>query len=222
MADKPSGSAPAKKSPRSLVALAAILAALAGFGAVYVNLDGTGNDATAPKDQSGKPSSTAKTGLGAYSRGHMAAFVAKAQPVDLPPIEFVDADGSPKSIADWKDKVVLLNLWATWCGPCRKEMPALDKLKADLAGDDFDLVALSVDRTGLEKPKKFLEEIGVKHIELYNNSSGKLAQSLKAFGMPTTLLLDRQGRELGRLVGPAEWDTPDAVALIKAAIARKE
>jgi len=222
MADKPSGSAPAKKSPRSLVALAAILAALAGFGAVYVNLQGTGNDAAIPKAESGKPSSGAKSGLGAYSRGHMAAFVAKSQPEELPPIEFVAADGTPRSIADWKGKVVLLNLWATWCGPCRKEMPALDSLKAKLAGDDFDLVALSVDRSGLEKPRKFLQETGVKHIELYNNSSGKLAQSLKAFGMPTTLLLDRQGRELGRLVGPAEWDTPDAEALIRAATDLKE
>ncbi|NIQ94149.1 MAG: TlpA family protein disulfide reductase, partial [Desulfuromonadales bacterium] len=86
-----------------------------------------------------------------------------------------------------------------------KEMPSLDKLKAELAGDDFDLVALSIDRTGLEKPRKFLEEIGVKHLELFNNSSGRLASSLKAFGMPTTLLLNRKGQELGRLVGPAEW-----------------
>lgn len=218
MADKPSGAAPANNSSRTLVALAAILAAVAGFGAVYVNMGGTGNDAAAPEAESGKPSSGTKSGLGAYSKGHMTAFVAKAKPADLPPVEFVATDGSPKSIAEWKGKVVLLNLWATWCGPCREEMPALDRLKASLAGDDFDVVALSIDRTGLEKPKKFLQEIGVRNLELYNNSSGKLAQSLKAFGMPTTLLLDRQGRELGRLVGPAEWDSDDAVALIKAAI----
>lgn len=221
MAKKQTGAAPEKKSSNRLILIAGAIAALAGFGAVYVNLAGTGNDATAPKTQSGKPSAASAGSLKAYSKGDMITFVARKEPGDLPPIEFVKADGTPTSIDAWKGKVVLLNLWATWCGPCREEMPALDKLKADLAGDDFDLVALSIDRTGLEKPKKFLEEIGVKNLALYNNSTGKLASSLKAFGMPTTLLLNREGKELGRLVGPAHWDSEDAVALIKAAIAQK-
>jgi len=209
-----------KKSSTSMILTIAAIAALAGFGAVYVNLGGTGNDAPAPKAQSGKPVAASDGSLKAFSKGHMATFVARKEPGDLPLIEFVKADGTPASIDDWKGKVVLLNLWATWCGPCREEMPALDKLKADLGGDNFDLVALSIDRTGLEKPKKFLKDTGVKHLELYNNSTGKLANSLKAFGMPTTLLLNRKGQELGRLVGPAEWDSQEAVDLIKAAIAQ--
>lgn len=216
---KKTGTTPSKMPLRTIL-IAVVLAAAAGFGAVYVNLGGTGNDAPAPNAQSGKLSGSSGTSLAAYSKGHMTTFVAAKEPKDLPPITFVDGDGKEMSIQDWRGKVVLLNLWATWCGPCRKEMPTLDKMKGELAGDDFDLVALSIDRTGLEKPRKFLKETGVEHLELYNNSSGKLASSLKAFGMPTTLLLNRKGQEIGRLVGPAEWDAPEAYELVKAAISQ--
>jgi thiol-disulfide isomerase/thioredoxin len=218
MAKKDKAATPDVISLRTLL-IAGALAAAVGFGAVYVNLGGPGNDASAPSAQSGVHAPARKSGLAAYATGAMTAFVARAAPQDLPPVTFVDGDGAETSLAPWRGKVVLLNLWATWCGPCRKEMPSLDRLKADLGGDDFDLVALSIDRTGLDKPRKFLAEIGVKHLALYNNSDGKLAASLKAFGMPTTLLLNRQGQEIGRLVGPAEWDTPEAYALIRAAIA---
>ena len=220
MAKKQTGTKP-EKSSLGIIMIAGALAAAVGFGAVYVNLGGDGNDAPAPKAESGKPAGKAANWLKAYSKGKMITFVARAEPRDLPEVTFVKDDGSQTSLKAWRGKVVLLNLWATWCGPCRKEMPDLDKLKADLGGDDFDLVALSIDRTGLDKPRKFLEEIGVKHLKLYNNSSGKLAASLKAFGMPTTLLLNRQGQEIGRLVGPADWGSEDAIALIKAAIADK-
>lgn len=198
--------------------IAGAIAAVAGFGAVYGILGQNGNDATPSISQSGKPAAGEKTGLGALSKGEMTSFVASAEPKDLPEVTFQKEDGSNVSLADWKGRIVLLNLWATWCGPCRKEMPDLDKLKADLGGADFDLVALSIDRTGPEKPRKFLDDIGIKHLALYNNSSGKLASSLKAFGMPTTLLINREGKEIGRLVGPAHWGSQDAVDLIKAAI----
>lgn len=220
MAKKQTGTKP-EKSSLGIIMIAGALAAAAGFGAVYLNLGGDGNDAPAPKVQSSKPAGKAAPWLKAYSKGHMITFVARAEPRDLPEVAFVRDDGSATSLKEWRGKVVLLNLWATWCGPCRKEMPDLDKLKADLGGDEFDLVALSIDRTGLDKPRKFLAEIGIKHLKLYNNSTGKLASSLKAFGMPTTLLLNRKGQEIGRLVGPAEWGSDDAVALIKAAIAKK-
>ncbi len=220
MAKKQTGTKP-RKSSFGIIMIAGALAAAAGFGAVYVNLGGNGNDAPAPNVQSGKSTGVGAPWLKVYSKGKMITFVARAEPQDLPEVAFVREDGSAASLKDWRGRVVLLNLWATWCGPCRKEMPDLDKLKADLGGDEFDLVALSIDRTGLDKPRKFLDEIGVKHLKLYNNSSGKLAASLKAFGMPTTLLLNRQGQEIGRLVGPADWGSDDAVALIKAAIAGK-
>ena len=220
MGTKKSDSKPAK-SPLKIILVAGLVTAAAGLGALYVNLGGDGNDMAASKAQSGKSASKVANGLKAYSKGHMITFVARSEPQDLPVITFMQDDGSEISMKEWRGKVVLLNLWATWCAPCRKEMPDLDKLKANLGGDEFDLVALSIDRTGLAKPRKFLNEIGIKHLKLYNNSGGKLAASLKAFGMPTTLLLNREGKELGRLVGPAEWGSDDAIALIKAAIADK-
>lgn len=220
MAKKQTSTKPEKSSPPIIVIVCALATAV-GFGAVYVNLGGNGNDTPTPKAESGKPAAKAANWLKAYSKGHMITFVARSEPQDLPDVSFVRDDGSATNIKDWRGKIVLLNLWATWCGPCRKEMPDLDKLKADLGGDDFDLVALSIDRTGLDKPRKFLKEIGIKHLKLYNNSTGKLASSLKAFGMPTTLLLNRKGQEIGRLVGPADWGSEDAVKLIKAAIAKK-
>ncbi|MCH8239705.1 MAG: TlpA family protein disulfide reductase [Proteobacteria bacterium] len=165
------------------------------------------------------PDGKQATGLAAYSVGEMITFVASAVPKDIPEIEFVTDDGTATSLDAWRGKVVLLNLWATWCGPCRKEMPTLDRLKAELGGAEFDVVALSVDRGGLEKPRKFLQEIKVRHLKLYNNSSGKVTSALKVIGMPTTLLINAQGQQIGRLVGPAEWDSKDALALIGAAIA---
>ena len=220
MNKKKTQKSPGKTSLKTVLVMVAI-AAVAGFGAVYLNFGGNGNVTPTPNAETGKSETPAKSGLAAYSKGAMATFVARSKPQDLPEFTFIRDDGSETSLAEWRGKVVLLNLWATWCGPCRKEMPDLVRLKAELAGDDFDLVALSIDRTGLDKPRKFLEEIGIKNLKLYNNSSGKLAASLKAFGMPTTLLLNRQGQEIGRLVGPAEWGSEEAVELVKAAIAEK-
>ena len=209
MANKKTGKTSEKSSAR-MIALAGALAAAVLFGAVYVNMGDNGN--VAPGGKQAK-------GLAVYSVDEMITFVASASPKDIPDFEFVTDDGSTTSLDAWRGKVVLLNLWATWCGPCRREMPTLDRLKADLAGDQFDVIALSIDRGGLEKPRKFLQEIKVRHLKLYNNSSGKLTSALKAIGMPTTLLINRQGKQIGRLVGPAEWDSKDALALIKAAIA---
>ena len=149
----------------------------------------------------------------------MITFVAKKVPAKLPEVKFIDASNAERSLSEWHGKVVLLNLWATWCAPCRKEMPTLDALNKDLGGVDFDVVAISIDRGGLAKPKRFLDQIKVEKIALYNDKKGSLVGALRALGMPTTLLIDREGRELGRLVGPAEWNSEDAKRLINAAIA---
>ena len=211
----------ARTSRAPIMALVGAVAAAAVFGAVYVNYGGNSNVTRGEKSPSGKQRADKRKGLARYSVGEMITFVASSAPKDLPEFEFSRDDGSVTSLKEWRGKVVLMNVWATWCAPCRKEMPTLDALKAELAGDQFDLVALSIDRGGLEKPRKFLEEIGIKNLKLFNNSSGKLASSLRAFGLPTTILIDRQGKEIGRLIGPAEWDSDDAKALIKAAIADK-
>lgn len=150
------------------------------------------------------------------STGKMINFVFKKTPAPLPEIAFTDGEGKPKSLKDWRGKVVLLNLWATWCAPCRREMPDLDKLQGELGSDKFEVVALSVDRKGIKASKRFLEQIKVKHLKLFNDATMRSSSKLRAIGMPTTLLIDAEGREIGRLVGPAEWHSDDAKRLIKA------
>ncbi|MCL4164456.1 UNVERIFIED_CONTAM: hypothetical protein GTU68_002179, partial [Idotea baltica] len=106
-------------------------------------------------------------------------------------------------LSDLQGKVVLLNLWATWCAPCRKEMPHLNQLQEELGSDQFEVVAVSVDRGSAEKSKKFLAEVGANALRFYHDPTAQAGFSLMAIGMPTTLLFDREGREIGRLVGPA-------------------
>jgi thiol-disulfide isomerase/thioredoxin len=144
-----------------------------------------------------------------------ANFAIHDTPQPVPEISFQDADGQPRTLADFSGKVVLLNIWATWCAPCRKEMPTLDRLQAELGGPDFEVVALSVDRKGPEAVRKFFDEIGIKHLVLNIDTSSKAMFTLGAFGLPLTLLIDRQGREVGRVNGPAEWDSPEMMAFIR-------
>jgi thiol-disulfide isomerase/thioredoxin len=136
-----------------------------------------------------------------------------ARPV--PEIRFENGEGEAMSLADFRGKVVLLNLWATWCGPCRREMPTLDRLQAELGGPEFEVVALSLDRQGLPTVKAFYEELGLKALPIYVDRSGKAQRALSVLGIPTTLLLNREGDEVGRLLGPAEWDSPEMVNFIR-------
>jgi thiol-disulfide isomerase/thioredoxin len=145
-------------------------------------------------------------------------FVVHGAPRLVPVLPFADGEGKAIDLDAFRGKVVLLNIWATWCGPCRKEMPTLDRLQAALGGPDFQVVALSIDRAGLEPVRKFYAEIGIRNLALYIDSSGKAAITLNAFGLPATLLIDRQGRELGRLIGPAEWDTPEMIAFLRGVV----
>lgn len=158
------------------------------------------------------------------AKGEVAAVLVPDAPRPVPNLSFEDGAGAKRSLADFRGKVVLLNLWATWCAPCRKEMPALDRLQQRFGGPDFDVVAVSIDVRDPEKPKKFLADIGVKGLPFFVDPSGKIFQELRsvgrAVGMPTTLLLDRSGCEIGYLPGPAEWSSPDAEALISAAIGK--
>lgn len=204
-------------------------AAAAGFLAVYVTLGRSDNVPAASRvmatslSQPAMAADAAKPeplpagpGANPLSQGHMASFVFKKAPEPLPELKFQDGNGQEMTFDKFKGRVVLLNLWATWCLPCRKEMPALDKLQAELGSDKFEVVALSVDRTGIAGARKFLEETKVEKLALYADPTARLSSALRASGLPTTLLIDAQGREVGRLIGPAEWDSPDAVRLIKA------
>lgn len=158
--------------------------------------------------------------LQSLATGAMQTFKATTPPEPFAGVEIVDAAGQPRPITGWQGRVVLLNLWATWCAPCLKELPALDRLKTELGGADFDVVALNIDKAP-EKPRKFLADNAIKALEFLRDPTTKAFAAVKSQGMPTTLLLDRQGREIGRLVGPAEWDSPEAKALMQAAIAVK-
>ena len=153
--------------------------------------------------------------------GAMTTFVFKPTPMQLPASKFNDPNGNPLELANWKGRVVLLNLWATWCAPCRKEMPDLNKLQQELGSTDFEVVAVSIDRGNSDKLRQFLDEVGATSLRLYHDPTAQLGFTLKTIGMPATLLIDRQGREIGRLVGQAHWASPEAVALVKAAISAK-
>jgi thiol-disulfide isomerase/thioredoxin len=149
-------------------------------------------------------------------------FVMHDAPKPVGAINFDDAQGRSRSLADFKGKVVLLNIWATWCGPCRKEMPALDHLQAALGGPDFEVVALSIDRGGMDAVGKFFADIGIRTLAMYLDSSGQALRQLGAVGLPTTLLIERDGREIGRLIGPAEWDSPEMVEFVRCVVARSD
>jgi len=136
-------------------------------------------------------------------------------PHPLPEIRFQDDNGHDLTLADFQGRVVLLNVWATWCVPCRKEMPTLDRLQARLGGKDFAVIALSIDRKGIEAVRDFYKEVGVEKIGIYVDPSGKGSRGLAIPGVPTTLLIDREGREVARKLGEAEWDGPEMVSLVE-------
>ena len=148
-------------------------------------------------------------------------FALHPTPKPVPEIQFQDSEGNSLTLQDFRGKVVLLNIWATWCLPCRREMPTLDRLQAKLGGPDFEVLPLSIDRNGFEAITKFYSDVGVEHLAMYLDGSVQAASTLGAVGLPTTLLIDRDGRELGRLVGPAEWDSPDMIALINGYLAKE-
>jgi thiol-disulfide isomerase/thioredoxin len=151
--------------------------------------------------------------------GTLAAFVVHPEPKPVAEITFVNDEQTSLSLAQWKGRVVLVNLWATWCGPCRKEMPELAELQQRLGSEDFEVVAISVDRQGAEVARPFLESVGAEALKLYLDPSTKVLTDFKAVGLPASILIDRAGREVGRMFGPADWASPEALRLIEAAIA---
>lgn len=146
-------------------------------------------------------------------------FILRDNPKPLPPLQFADGEGRSRNIYDFHGRTILLNIWATWCIPCRKEMPALDRLQTELGRSDFEVVPLSIDRGGVDVVRKFYSEIGIQKLGIFLDASSGVSGKLGIAGLPTTLLVDGQTRELGRLIGPAEWDTPQNVELMKCVIA---
>ncbi len=189
------------------------LAGVYGFSALRGNAGG---------DPACRPAVALAKKIAPLARGEVAAVNVAKSPLKIPDLAFKDAAGKRLTLADFRGRTVLLNLWATWCVPCRKEMPTLDALEGELGGPRFQVVAVNIDTRNPERPKQFLKDIGVKKLSFYADPSAKAFQDLKsigrAFGMPTTLLVDPHGCEIGSIAGPAEWASKDAVALIEAAL----
>jgi thiol-disulfide isomerase/thioredoxin len=198
------------------VAVIAVLAGVYGIGHLRSN----------PAAAECAPALETASRLAPLVRGEVAALAVARTPFRLPDLTFKDSAGHEHTLAEWRGRTVLLNLWATWCVPCRKEMPALDTLQADLGGAKFDVVAVNIDTRDPQKPLKFLKDVGIAHLAYYADDSAKVFQELKAagkaFGMPTTLLLDRSGCEIGEMAGPAEWASADGIKLVSAAAGRAE
>lgn len=204
-----------------LVAVAALAGIAAGAVAVYVKEAGIGKVAQAGQCEASMVKAEA---LKPFATGQVAALVAPNEPRRIEGMSFTDAAGKERTLADFLGKTVLVNLWATWCVPCREEMPALNALQKIRGGDRFEVVAINIDTGSAEKPRTFLEETGVDSLGLYLDPSMGSFNSAKkqglAFGLPATLLLDDKGCLLGAMNGPAAWDSADAKALIDAALTR--
>lgn len=132
----------------------------------------------------------------------------------LPQIKYLDESGNETDLSALKGRIVVLNLWATWCAPCRTEMPSLDRLQTKYPKDQVLVLALSVDRAPPEKVRQFIADVGAPNLTVGRDPTVQAARLLNTPGLPTTLVIDRDGQEVGRLLGIAEWDGPDATALI--------
>lgn len=198
---------------------AGLLAAAYGIYSISGGENKTETEVTASAEHSaGVPTDIPTSVTKELSRGKLAAFVVHNERKPVADIQFTDEAGKQRSITEWRGRVVLLNLWATWCAPCRKEMPELAELQKLLGSKDFEVVALSVDRKGMEASAKFLIEAEATALKLYVDRSAEALNRLKAVGLPATMLIDRQGNEVGRLLGPADWASPDALRLVLTAL----
>jgi thiol-disulfide isomerase/thioredoxin len=218
MMDQPQHTVRGRKRPLALVAAVAVLGG--SLAAVYGVVGASRNEG----ESSCRAAMDAARRVEPFAHGEVAAVKPADEAVKVPDLAFRDASGQPKLLSNWHGRTVLLNLWATWCVPCRKEMPALNALQEKLGGQDFEVVAVNIDTRNPEKPKSWLQEAGVNNLAYYSDSNAKVFQDLKAagkaFGMPTTLLVDPNGCEIASLAGPAEWASDDALKLVKAAMGR--
>jgi thiol-disulfide isomerase/thioredoxin len=199
---------------------AVLIGVLIGFAGVY-GIGGLMRHG-ATGDVACRPAVALSQKLAPLAQGEVAALTMATTPLKLPDLTFQDADGNTKKLSDWRGRTVLVNLWATWCVPCRKEMPALDSLQGKLGSRDFQVVAVNIDTRDPEKPRNFLKDENLTRLSFFSDEKAKVFQDLKnigrALGMPTSVLVDGQGCEIATIAGPAEWSSDDAVKLISAAI----
>jgi len=207
-----------------VIMVAAIILVLALVGGLYAfsGSVGNGDGAVADASNSCPVDETLKAKLDKAATGQVAAFVPLDRALSVTQLAFNDTDGKPMTLADWSGRTVLLNLWATWCAPCRAEMPALEQLNREAGSEKFEVVPVSLDLGDPGKPKGFYKEIGLKDLRFFHDPDMALLNTLKpegvAFGLPATLLIDGRGCVLGSLSGPAAWESDDAKALVRAAL----
>ncbi|MCU0831331.1 MAG: TlpA family protein disulfide reductase [Rhizobiaceae bacterium] len=215
---------PASKAAMGLariIGMAALAGAAVAGAVLYANAPRGDNLAQTANRCSGREAEAAAAAD--LATGDVAAMAASSpRPMDA--VSFLDASGAQKSLADFKGKTVLLNLWATWCAPCREEMPALDALQAQRGSKAFEVVALNLDRGTDNKPQDFYAEIGIEHLALYRDGTLKSFNDLKGeglvLGLPVTMLIDRDGCLLAAMNGPAHWSGPDAFAFVDGMLSR--
>ncbi|MEM9973098.1 MAG: TlpA disulfide reductase family protein [Pseudomonadota bacterium] len=148
--------------------------------------------------------------------GDMKKLMFHAEPAEVSGATFTEADGTERSLADWQGKHVLLNFWATWCAPCRKEMPALDALQKEFGGEDFEVVTLATGRNSLEGIQRFFKEESIEALPILLDPKQNVAREMAVLGLPITVLLDPEGREVARMRGDADWASDSAKAIIAA------
>jgi thiol-disulfide isomerase/thioredoxin len=202
------------------IAIAAVLiGAVIGFAGVY-GIGGWRRNAAG--DPACRGAVDLAHRIAPLAHGEVAALTLATTPLRLPDLTFEDAGGKPKKLSDWRGRTVLVNLWATWCVPCRKEMPALEGLQTRLGSENFEVVAINIDTRDPEKPKNFLRDAHLTRLGYFSDEKAKVFQDLKAagqaLGMPTSVLVDGQGCEIATIAGPADWDSDDAIKLITAAM----
>jgi thiol-disulfide isomerase/thioredoxin len=203
-----------------MIAAAVVVGAVIGVAGVYGIVTHKRNAG----DPACKPTFDLARKVAPFAIGEVAAVTPAPKPLLVPDLTFQDASGAQKKLSDWRGRTILLNLWATWCVPCKKEMPALDELQTKLGGNDFQVVAVNIDTRDLDKPRAWLKEAGITSLGYFRDEKAKVFQDLKlvgkAFGMPTSILIDKAGCEIASIAGPAEWASDDAIKLIRAALGR--
>jgi thiol-disulfide isomerase/thioredoxin len=156
--------------------------------------------------------------LQAQATGDMRKLAFLEQPAEVPDAAFESVDGAPARLSDYAGEPVVLNFWATWCAPCREEMASLDRLQAEM-GDRLEVLTVATGRNSPAAIRRFFEEEGIEHLPMLTDPKQAFARQMAVLGLPVTVILDADGREVARLTGGAEWDTPEATAILEAIIA---
>ena len=203
-----------------LLPIIIVIAFLSGVAAFYMTTPPSGNpdDTVSGQEDPASSTSIADSRYPSYATGNLKKMVFHKTPKIHKELSFINAAGKSVGLDEFAGNYVVLNFWATWCVPCREEMPSLDALQKHFIGQPLKVVALSTDRGSADKPKKFLKELNIKELAFFHDPKSQAARDTGLFGLPTTLLLDMQGREIGRLAGEAVWDADEVKVFLKALI----